>query len=155
MSEARLRRRSVADIIDGEIVATVEIASQPERVFRALTSAEICSWWVRSGVFDTREWTGDVKVGGVWRASGMSRGKPYQLQGEFIEIDPPRRLVHTWRPVGEPIAPSTVTYLLEPTTRGTRLTVRHAGLTVAPARDQINLGWQTSLDTLADILGRA
>ena len=31
----------------------------PERVFQALASNEISEWWLRPGVFDTREWTGD------------------------------------------------------------------------------------------------
>src|SRR5262245_24231214 len=106
--------RAVADLAAASIVATVEIVAPPERVFRALSSREIVDWWVRPGVFDTREWSGDVRVGGRWRASGIGRGRPYALEGEFLEVDPPRKLVHTWHPVGSPDAPSTVTYIVEP-----------------------------------------
>ncbi len=49
------RARAVADVAAGEIVASVEIAVAPERVFHALASKEIVEWWVRLGVFDTRE----------------------------------------------------------------------------------------------------
>jgi hypothetical protein len=35
-----------------------------ERVFQALASEEIITWWARPGVFDTREWSGEVRVGG-------------------------------------------------------------------------------------------
>jgi uncharacterized protein YndB with AHSA1/START domain len=68
--------RALANFAEGEILATVEIGAPPERVFRALTSQEIVDWWVRPGVFDTREWTGDVRTGGRWRASGVARGQP-------------------------------------------------------------------------------
>src|SRR5579863_2393641 len=96
MSEVKTGARAVADLIEERIVASVEIAAPPERVFKALASCEITDWWVNPGVFDTREWTGDVRVGGRWRASGMARGQPYVIEGEFLEVDPPRRLVHTW-----------------------------------------------------------
>jgi hypothetical protein len=59
--------RAVADFAEGSVVASVEIAASPERVFLALASKEIVDWWVRPGVFDTREWSGDVRVGGRWR----------------------------------------------------------------------------------------
>src|SRR5215470_18167460 len=88
--------RALADLAQGEILATVEIAASPERVFHALASREIVDWWVRPGVFDTREWTGDVRVGGRWQATGVARGAPYTLEGEFLEVDPPRKLVQTW-----------------------------------------------------------
>ena len=98
------RARAVADVTDGLILATVDIAATPERVFKALASKEICEWWVRPGVFDTREWTGDVRKGGRWRATGIGHGRPYAIEGEFLEVDPPNKLVHTWQPVGRPRA---------------------------------------------------
>ena len=104
------------------ILACVEIAAAPERVFRALTSQEITEWWVRPGVFDTREWSGDVHVGGRWRAAGMSRGQPYVQDGEFLEIESPHKLVHTWDGAGTTDMPSTVTYLLEQFDERTRIT---------------------------------
>ena len=44
MSEIKTHARAVADVIDGLIVASVEIARTPERVFRALSSREIVDW---------------------------------------------------------------------------------------------------------------
>src|SRR6266705_5908770 len=88
----RSTARAAADLADGLIIASVEVAAAPERVFEALASNEVTGWWVRPGVFDTREWSGDVRVGGHWRASGVGGDKPYVLEGEFIEVDAPRRL---------------------------------------------------------------
>ena len=146
------RARAVADPQTGSILATVEIAASPERVFRALTSDEIVAWWVRRGVFDTREWSGDVRIGGKWRSAGVARGAPYTLEGEYLEIDPPRKLVHTWHMVGAPGTPTTVTYLLEPVMGGTRITLRHEGFAVPEASTGACAGWQTSFERLAELL---
>jgi uncharacterized protein YndB with AHSA1/START domain len=145
--------RAVADLAEGLILATVEIAAPPERVFRALCSQEICEWWVRPGVFDTREWSGDVRPGGRWRASGIGRGQPYALEGEFLEVDPPRKLVHTWHLAGAPGTPSTVSYLLTPIAGGTRLTLRHSGISSPDGCIANCNGWETSLERLAELHG--
>ncbi len=144
--------RAVADVTEGLIVASVEIAASPERVFQALTSKEVCEWWVRPGVFDTREWAGDVRVGGRWTASGIGNGRPYEIGGEFLEVDPPRRLVHTWEGAGIPGGPTTVTYILEPLEGGTRLTLRHSGFGVPAACSATGVAWETSFERLAEIL---
>jgi uncharacterized protein YndB with AHSA1/START domain len=146
------RARAIADVTEGQILASVDIAAPPDRVFRALTSKEITDWWVRAGVFDTTEWTGDVRVGGRWRSSGIARGQPYALEGEYLEIDPPRKLVHTWRRVGTQDAPTTVTYLLERVDGGTRLTLKHAGFVSSESGTNVAAGWETSFERLAELL---
>jgi uncharacterized protein YndB with AHSA1/START domain len=136
-----------------EVVLTIELPASPERVFRALTSKEVCDWWVRPGIFDTREWTGDVRPGGRWRATGLGKGgNPYALEGEFLEVDAPRKLVHTWHLVGTPSAPTVVSYMLEKTDRGTRLTFRHAGFGSPEASANTRTGWETSFARLVEIL---
>lgn len=150
MSGLKAGARAAADLVDGNVVASVEIAAPPARVFQALTSREVVDWWVRPGVFDTREWTGDVRVGGSWRTTGVARGQTYALEGEYLEVDPPRKLVHTWRGGAGPA--STVTYLLEPIDGGTRITLRHTGIVAPDGGDGINVGWRTSFERLAEIL---
>src|SRR5215831_4598592 len=145
----RAAARAVADLHQGQILASVEIAAPPERVFKALTSKEITDWWGLPGVFDTREWTGDVRNGGRWRASGVVRGQSYALEGEFLEVRPPTKLVHTWQRVGMPGAPTTVTYHLQPIGGGTRLTLRHAGFVPPDACGNTCEGWETSFERLA------
>jgi uncharacterized protein YndB with AHSA1/START domain len=146
------RARAVADVAQGLILASVEIAAPPERVFQALASREVVAWWVRPGVFDTREWAGDVQVGGRWRASGVGNGRPYVLEGEFLEIDAPRKLVHTWHPGGAPGGSTTVTYLLDPLEGGTRITLRHSGFTSRDVCNNTAIGWETSFERLAESL---
>jgi len=152
MTEIKTHARAVADVIEGCIVASVEIARTPDRVFQALSTPEIVDWWVNPGVFDTREWKGDVRVGGRWSASGMARGAPYRLEGEFLEVDPPRKLVQSWQRLGTSDAPSILTYLLEPIAGGTRLTVRHTGIVAPEQRSGVSAGWRSSFDRLSEIL---
>jgi uncharacterized protein YndB with AHSA1/START domain len=146
------RARAVADLSEGLVLASVEVAASPARVFQALASNEITDWWVRPGVFDTREWTGDVRPGGRWRASGMTRGEPYVQEGEFLEVESPRWLVHTWEGVGKQGVASTVTYLLEPIDGRTRVTLRHLGFASRDRCQAFAIGWETSLERLAEIL---
>lgn len=143
---------AVAELADGVIRASVEVAASPERVFQALASKEIIDWWIRPGVFDTREWEGDVRVGGRWRAAGIGNGRPYALEGAFLELDPPRKLVHTWHAAGAPGTPSIVTYVLDAIEGGTRLTLRHQGIASPLTGANTGAGWETSLERLAEIL---
>jgi uncharacterized protein YndB with AHSA1/START domain len=153
MSKLRQAAEAVADQAKGQILAHVEIAASPERVFQALASKEVCDWWVRPGVFNTTEWSGDVRVGGRYRTKGIARGKPYAIEGEFLEIDPPRKLVMTWQRAGASDQPTVITFTLEKLDGGTRLMLRHTGFTSAENLTNVAAGWKTSLDKLASAGG--
>ncbi len=137
-----------------ECVLTADLPVSPSRVFRAVASDEVTAWWVRPGVFDTREWSGDVCAGGRWQCAGDARGRAYRLEGEFLEIDTPRTLTHTWHGVGAPGAPTTVAYLIEAAAGGTRLTLTHAGFASPDACHNHCVGWETSLQRLGEILAQ-
>lgn len=123
-----MNARSIADLTAGTVLATVDIKAPPERVFRAISSSEITAWWGSDDMYRTTEWVGDLRPGGSFRSSGRGAdGSPFAVEGEFLEIDPPRRLVHTWRPDWDGGDSSTVTYTLAAIDGGTRLTIRHEG----------------------------
>lgn len=147
--------RAVADVTEGTILATVDIAVPPQRVFTAITDGdEIVKWWGSSDLYRTTSWVSDLRVGGKWRAEGMGRdGTPFLVEGEFLEVDPPRRLVHTWEPQWDGGASTIVTYTLAPTESGTRLTLRHEGFRGRPdsCRDHA-IGWERVLDWLAGLV---
>lgn len=143
---------SDCDTANGAMCLTVELPASPDRVFRALASKEIIDWWVRPGVFDTREWSGEVRPGGRWSASGFGGGKPYTLDGKFTDVDAPGRLAHTWHLARTPAAPTAVFYDLERTPGGTRLTLRHEGFTTPEGCTNTCIGWKTSLEQLTRLL---
>lgn len=144
--------RAIADVPNGLVLATVEIAAKPERVFRALTSPEeIVRWWGQEGMYKTTGWTADFRVGGAWRADGSDHsGEKFSVEGKYLEIDPPRRIVQTWRPSFDE-GETKITYLLEPTDVGTRVTLRHEGF--ANRTDSLRghtAGWERVFTWLRD-----
>ncbi len=69
-----------------------------ERVFSALTEpAELATWWGPHG-FTTLVTELDLRVGGGYQFSMQPPdGDLFHLSGEFLEVDPPRHLVYTFR----------------------------------------------------------
>lgn len=67
-----------------------------------------------------------------------------QVWGEVLDMDPPTKLVCTFRCEAFADADTTVTWLLESVAGGTRLTLRHEG--VAEAASQSPLGLLKALD---------
>ena len=152
MTATAANARAVADVTQGTILASVDIAVPPERVFAALTqSEEIVRWWGNPAVYTTTSWKTDFRVGGRWRADGVGAdGVPFSVEGSFLEIDPPRKLVQTWEPQWDSGAKTTLTYLLSPTETGTRLVVRHEGFGDRTESCQLHGdGWAMVLGWLA------
>jgi uncharacterized protein YndB with AHSA1/START domain len=115
-----------------------------------VASEEVARWWGSDDLYWTTSWTGDLRVGGRWRSEGKGKdGQPFHVEGEFLEIDPPHRLVHTWQPVWEPGETTTVSYRLEAITTGTRVTIRHEGFGArADSCSGHAAGWQRVLGWL-------
>ena len=86
--DARRRRaRMTAD--PDAIVREIRIAATPEDVFPYFTDAnKLVVWKAVSAELDARP-------GGTFRMDVTGRGDV--AQGEYLEIDPPRRIVFTWR----------------------------------------------------------
>lgn len=100
------------NIITGEIF----IAAPPARVFEAITDAkQIPRWWGASDQYRLTESKADVRVGGKWSSEGVGKdGASFRVEGEYLEVDPPRLLVYTWNASwGHPIA-TVVRWELEP-----------------------------------------
>jgi uncharacterized protein YndB with AHSA1/START domain/uncharacterized protein YciI len=143
--------RAIADVTTGTILAAVEIAAPPERVFRALTSPEeILRWWGSEDLYKTTQWTADFRIGGVWRAEGRGAdGLPFVIEGKYLDIDAPRKLAQTWTPDFDQGHVTRVTYALEPIENGTRVTLRHDGFdNRAESCRNHTLGWERVLNWL-------
>jgi uncharacterized protein YndB with AHSA1/START domain len=148
--------RSIADTTGGTILASVDIMVPPERVFAALSDGnEMARWWGAPGLYTTDRWTADLRVGGRWRADGTGAdGKPFFVEGRFLEIDGPRRLVQTWEPGWAEGLKTTVTYQLTEIPGGTRLVVRHEGFgDKAESCEGHATGWIRVLGWLAADIG--
>jgi uncharacterized protein YndB with AHSA1/START domain/DNA-binding transcriptional ArsR family regulator len=119
------------------------IASTPERVWEALTNEdETAKYWGHRNVSD---WT----KGSSWEMVGID-GRGSEGGGTIVEIDPPRRLVHTWGSENDAVR-SRVTYDLEPVEGVVKLTITHDNLT-ADQYVSISQGWPIVLASLKSYL---
>jgi uncharacterized protein YndB with AHSA1/START domain len=149
MKIGKASARAVADVTSGLILATVDIAAHPERVFVALTDpVELVRWWGSAETYHAEHWTSDLRVGGKWESRGHSAdGTAYAVRGEYLEVDPPRRLVLTWNYDWDSGGATALAYALEAIDGGTRVTVRHSGF--GERREACRShgdGWQMVLD---------
>ena len=152
-SPAQSSPRAIADLTSGTILASVEIAAPPERVFRAISSAEVADWWGSAETYRVTRWTADLRAGGWWRSEGVSAtGQQFTVSGDILEFEPPRLFVHTWCYDHKPGDVTTVRYLIEPIPGGSRLTIRHGGFTDREACEGHAQGWERVLSWLTTFL---
>jgi uncharacterized protein YndB with AHSA1/START domain len=144
--------RAIADLSGGLILATVEIAAPPERVFQAISTAEVAEWWGSKDSYHVTRFTADLRPGGAWKSEGVGAdGKPFSVGGEILEVDPPRVLRQTWQPDWQPGPPTVIRYQVDPIPGGSRVTVRHEGFGDRVAScEQHAMGWERVLGWLKE-----
>ena len=77
--------------------------------------------------------------------------------GEYVAVEPPRRVVFTWGWEGNPLIPpgsSTVEITLEAAGEGTLVRLRHTGLPDQAAVDMHSEGWNLYIGRLVAVAGR-
>ena len=124
----------------------IAIAASPETVWEFLVDPDKATRWMgMTASFDPRpggEYLGAVIPG-------------HTASGEFVELDPPRRLVYTWGwepgedgPNPVPPGSSTIEIELVPAGDGTTLRFRHYDLPNAEAAESHAHGWDHYLERL-------
>lgn len=138
------------------IVSEIQIAAPPERVFQALVDpSQVVKWWGQKGIYVCKEFQADVRVGGKWRSSGLDgQGNPFDVVGEYLEVDPPRLLETTWVASWTGDVQTTLRWELESKGAGTLVRVRHCGFAGHPELTQSYRGWPRMLDWLKVLLER-
>jgi uncharacterized protein YndB with AHSA1/START domain len=132
-------------------VYSIYIASTPEKVWQALTTAEFSRQYFFGNAVEV-----DLKVGGAFivRAPDGS----LHIGGEVFECDPPRKLTITWNvnwpALVEKLGVTLVTYEIEQTGHAVRLTMTEAH--DRPIDDDIltggRQGWPAILSSLKSLL---
>lgn len=152
----KLAPQAVADRELGMILAIADISANPGRVFNALITDEVETWWGAPDMYTVAGWKADLRVGGLWSLNVVRPdGMVAPAGGEFLVLEKPNKIVITRRydfdyPVlGRRV--TKVTYLLDPCEAGTRLTVRHEGFgeAIQAAYDHAD-GWERYLGWLGD-----
>jgi uncharacterized protein YndB with AHSA1/START domain len=127
------------------------LRAPPERVYRAfLDPAALCKWLPPHG-FTCTVHELDAKVGGKYRASftHFGSGNGHSFGGEYLELVPGKRIVHTDR-FDDPNLPGEMvtTISFVKVSCGTELHVTQEGVPSAIPPEMCYLGWQESLQLL-------
>jgi uncharacterized protein YndB with AHSA1/START domain len=131
-----------AQMTENAIEREIAIAARPETVWEFLVDPEKVTRWMGT------EASFDARPGGVHRVKVVSGNTAL---GEFVELDPPRRLVFTfgWEGDGN-MQPGSTTIDIEliPDGDGTVLRFAHRGLPDADAVARHSHGWDHYLQRL-------
>lgn len=132
-----------------ERVFEIYIKTSPERLWQAITDPELRARY-NFGVAALSDW----KQGSALRI-GAHDGSLVVAEGEILEIDPPRRLVHSqialWSDEVKAEGATRVTWEIEPVGDSCRLTVTHDQLR-RDANPQQYGGWMMVLSGLKTLL---
>ena len=138
--------------IEGEAmekVFEIYIKTTPERLWEALTDGELRSIYT-FGVAMVSDWTAGSDYQGLPRGTTTP-----MMEGENLEVDPPRRLVQSFRALWSDevraVGTSRVTYDIEPVGDSCRLLVTHDQLPEG-ANDEVYGGWPMILSGLKTYL---
>jgi uncharacterized protein YndB with AHSA1/START domain len=128
-------------------VFEIYIKTTPERLWKAITDTEMRSKYT-FGAIVTSDWTQGSRYEGVGHGTAI-------FEGENLEVDPPRRLVQSFRALwGEDVkseGTSRVTWEIEPVGDSCRLTVTCDQLR-ENANAQLYGGWPMVLSGLKTLL---
>ena len=128
-----------------EKIFEIYIRTTPERLWEAITDPEIRSKY-NFGAGVRSDWTPGARI-----AMGHAAAPALLADGEVLEVDPPRKLVHTmtalWSDEVKSEGASRVTWEIEQVADSCRLVVTHDQLREG-ANDQIYGGWPMILSGL-------
>jgi uncharacterized protein YndB with AHSA1/START domain len=128
------------------------IPGTPALVFQALVDPALYARWMGPSGSEMQVDEMDVRPGGRLRFRVRFPGGPeFALGGTYREVDPPRRLVHTWAMVGDE-AETTVTFDLSEELGQTRLLLTHVGFADRDDMGQNDAGWRHQLDRLETLI---
>lgn len=132
---------------DKTLVIDRVLNASPARVFAAFTeTAQLAQWYGPEGM-TTEVFENDVRPGGRYALVMRGGDGEYHLSGAYEEIDPPKKLVMTWKwKTGE--ITSRVLIELIPEGEKTHLRLTHSGFAEASDAAAHKQGWTSSMNEL-------
>jgi uncharacterized protein YndB with AHSA1/START domain len=128
------------------------IYAPAEQVFEAWTQPmHLKKWWGPRPVTCVDAEI-DLRVGGSYRiANQFPDGKLLWIFGQFEVVDPPHKLVYTWRIDPQSQVFERVTVRFEACGEATEVIVTHERIPNAATRDRHQQGWEGCLDGLVNL----
>ena len=150
--KSRLMDRRPADLV---LELECVVQAPPSRVFALLTEpVELAKWWGPRG-FTTPEIDLDLNSGGPYRLTMQPpEGDLFHLAGEFLEIDPPKRLVYTfnWEPPDPDDRETVVRLSLEAVGDATKVSLWQGTFATEGRLELHRDGWSDSFEKLRDLV---
>ncbi len=132
---------------DRELLHRIEVAAPIEAVWAELTRMDAKQRAMMDTVLRS------TLQPGAPLSYASPDGKRVFIVGRVMEVDPPRRLVHSQRLTTRDDPFTVVTWDLEPIGGGTRVTLRHSGWPAdTPKLDQVDGTWAMILPELKRLL---
>lgn len=132
-----------------------QLAAPRPAVFRACTDPDqLAKWWGPRG-FTAPSVELDLRVGGGYRiAMQPPEGDLFFLSGEFREVDPPDRLVYTfrWEDPDPDDRETVVTMTFRDLGQSTELVVHQEAFATEGRLTLHEEGWTDSLDRLQELI---
>ena len=124
----------------------------PDRLYRAFLDPDTMAKWLPPHGFTGRVLNMDARVGGRYRMqfTNFSNGQSHAFGGEYLELVPGERIVHT-DSFDDPNLPGEMrtTITFRPVLVGTEVTAVQEGIPAVIPTEMCYLGWQESLQLLA------
>ena len=131
------------------------LRAPPERIYRAFLDPDALAKWLPPHGFTGRVLSLDARVGGSYRMqfTNFSNGQTHAFGGEYVELVPGERIVHTDR-FDDPNLPGEMrtTITFKPVLVGTEMAVEQTGIPAVIPTEACYLGWQESLQLLAQLV---
>ena len=131
------------------------LRSTPERIYRAFLDADAMAKWLPPNGFTGRVHHLDARVGGTYKMSftNFTSGKSHSFGGEYLDLVPNERIVHTDR-FDDPNLPGQMktTIQLKKVLVGTEVKIVQEGVPDVIPAEACTLGWQESLTLLAQLV---
>ncbi len=131
------------------LVVRHTVRSSAAHAFACWTEPRLLArWWGPAGVTCTGAEI-DLRVGGRYRIGNrFGDGRELWIVGVFERIEPPHRLVFSWRLEPGPDLDERVTVRFEPRGDATEIVVVHERIASREARASHEAGWQGCLEGL-------
>jgi len=122
----------------------------PERLYKAFLDPDAMAKWLPPHGFTGKVHQMDARVGGSYKMSftNVSTGSSHSFGGEYLELVPGKRIVHTDRFDSGLVGTMTVTVEMKKVIVGTELSVTQEGVPDAVPAEACYLGWGESLELL-------
>lgn len=124
------------------------LKATPLDVFEAWTDPRLLQQWLCPDPGVVGEVTCDPVVGGGYRLVMVFDHGAYEVTGEYLEVDPPHRLVFTWLTDRTAGHHTRVTVTIRPDGDLTELTITHERLPSDSYRDSARWAWSNVVDRL-------